>query len=259
MHKRQPLQIQKAVLHALLIREMKTRFGQYRLGMAWAVLEPLFNMLFFFAMYTMGGRTGIGGLAIPVFLVTGLVPFFFFREMVGQMMNAVQANQSLFIYRQVRIFDTYLCRFLLETGITISVMIIMLTAAWWFDYDVNVHNFLLLVGTFLLLALFSLGLGMLFGTINRLHPEAGKLIQPILRPLFFISGVFFSINSIPSNLQPYLLWNPILHALEFMRSAMSSSYDTSLVSLNYLAMATLVALCLGMLSLRANWRRMLAT
>ncbi|WBA82901.1 hypothetical protein [Endozoicomonas sp. GU-1] len=47
MHQRSSLQIQWAVIHALMVREMKTRFGDYRLGYAWALLEPLFQILFF--------------------------------------------------------------------------------------------------------------------------------------------------------------------------------------------------------------------
>lgn len=79
----------------------------------------------------------------------------------------------------------------------------------------------------------------------------------MLRPLFFISGTFFSINDMPHSVQPLLLWNPLLHIFELMRSCFSPHYNASLVSLEYAALWALLLLTLGMLMLRANWRRML--
>jgi hypothetical protein len=38
--RRSPLAVQRAVLFALIVRELRTRFGRYRLGYLWVVLEP---------------------------------------------------------------------------------------------------------------------------------------------------------------------------------------------------------------------------
>lgn len=257
MQQRTSWQIQKAVLHALLIRELKTRFGQYRLGIVWALLEPLMQILFFMAMFYFQGRTSVGGLELPVFLATGMAPFLYFNKVISQSMGAVSANQNLFIYRQVRVFDAYLSRFMLEAAIAFLTLITILVGSWWLGYQVVVINSLKFLLLFALISVFAFGVSLVFGVFNALYPEVGKFIPVILRPLFFISGTFFTINDMPPSLHPYLLWNPLLHTFELMRSCFSAHYNTSLVSMEYLMICTLVAMTLGMLMYRANWRRML--
>ena len=258
MQQRTSWQIQKAVLHALLIRELKTRFGQFRLGVVWALLEPLMQVMVFMGMYYFRGVSTMGGLVLPVFLATGLVPFFYFSKVISQSMAAVNANRNLFIYRQVRVFDAYLCRFLLEAAIGFLTLVALIAGSWWLGYAVVVVNTLKFLLLFALLSLFSFGVSLVFGVFNTLHPELGKFIPVILRPLFFISGSFFSINDIPPSVHPLLLWNPLLHTFELMRSCFSIHYSTALVSMEYLMLCTAVAMTLGMLVYRANWRRMLA-
>ena len=257
MKSRSYLEIQLAVIHALLIRELRTRFGQYRLGIVWALLEPLTQMLIFMGLFYFRGTSGVGGLELPIFLATGLAPFLYFRKVVSQAMGAVAGNRNLFIYRQVRVFDAFLTRFLLEATISFIVLVTLITGSWWVGYEVNVVNSLLFLQVYLLLSLLSFGISLIFGTINTLYPEPGKFLPLLLRPLFFISGTFFSINEIPVAAQEWLLWNPLIHAFELFRSSLAPGYDTSLVSLDYLRICTLTALTLGMLVYRANWRKML--
>lgn len=257
MEKRSSFEIQLAVIHALLIRELKTRFGRYRLGMVWALLEPFLQILVFLGIFHFRGRSTVGGLELPIFLATGIAPFLYFRKIINQCMGAVSGNRNLLIYRQVRIFDPFLTRFLLEMGVSFIVLIALIAGSWWIGYEVEVVNTLRFIQVYLLLSLFAFGIGLSFGVFNTLYPEPGKLLPMLLRPLMFISGTFFSINEIPHNLQGLLLWNPLLHAFEMMRSCFSFYYDTSLVSLDYLALCTLISMTMGMLSLRANWRRML--
>lgn len=254
---RSPWQIQLAVMHALLVREVKTRFGIYRLGYAWALLEPLLQILFFSLLYAFGGRSVVGGLAIPVFLATGIAPFIYFRKVISQCTGAVAANQNLFLFRQVRMFDAFLVRFLLEMAIAFVVLVVLIGGAAWLGFDVQVVNSLVFLQAYLLLSFFSFGLGLVFGVFSSLYPEAGKIIPLFLQPLMFVSATFYSVKEMPASAQRVLLWNPLVHAFELMRSAFSRGYNTSLVSFGYLALCTLVALTLGMLVYRANWRGML--
>ncbi len=257
MLQRSPLQIQLAVINALLTRELRTRFGAYRLGYLWVILQPLLQILIFYAIYAFGDRTLIGGLALPVFLATGIAPFLYFKKVVSQSLSAVSANRNLFIYRQVRVFDAFLVRFLLEMVITFVVLLILLSGAWWLGFEVQLINSLTFLKAYLLLSFLSFGLGLMFGVFNTLYPEPGKFIPTVLQPLMFVSGTFFSINDMPSAAQDILAWNPILHAIELMRSAFSQGYDVSLVSFEYLGICTLIAMTLGMLTFRAKWREML--
>lgn len=257
MEKRSSFQIQLAVTNALMRRELKTRFGRYRLGIVWALLQPILQMLVFFGLFYFRNRSAVGGLEVPIFLATGIAPFIFFRTVVSKSMGAVSGNRNLLIYRQVRVFDAFFTRFLLESCISFIVLLTIITVAWWVGYEVEVVSSLRFVLVYILFSLFAFGVGLFFGVLSALYPEPCKIIPMFIRPLMFVSGTFFTINEVPRDLQEVLLWNPLIHAFELMRSCFSYYYDTSLVSLSYLALSALVAMTLGMLMLRANWRKML--
>lgn len=172
-------------------------------------------------------------------------------------MGAVSANKNLLIYRQVRVFDPFLTRFILEAFLSLVVLICLIVGSWWIGFEVELVNTLRFLVVYALLSFFAFGISLIFGVLNTLYPEPGKLLPIALRPLMFISGTFFSINEMPRSAQDLLLWNPLLHAFELMRSSFSFHYDTSLVSIDYLALSALTTMTLGMLMFRANWRKML--
>lgn len=257
MQKRSSFQIQLAVIHALMVRELKTRFGRYRLGVAWALIDPLIQILVFMLMFHFRGMAGVGGLALPLFLATGIAPFSFFTKIINQCTSAAGANKNLLIYRQVRVFDLFLTRFILELGIAFVVLMSIFLGIWWLGFEIYFVNTIKFITVFALINILAFGVGLIFGVTNTLYPEAGKFLPVLLRPLMFISGTFFSINDIPVAAQEYLLWNPLVHAFELMRSCFSQYYSTSLVSLSYLSLCALFTMTVGMIMFRANWRKML--
>ena len=101
---RTPLQVLRDVTFGLLIRELKTRFGSYRLGYAWALLEPLLMISAFSLIFGMRSQSGFGGVPAQVFITAGYLPFMFFNKVVSQLKSAVSANMGLFCYRQVTPF-----------------------------------------------------------------------------------------------------------------------------------------------------------
>mgnify|MGYP001545718786 FL=1 len=75
------------VVEALFLRELKTRFGKNRrLGYFWVVGEPMTHILFFLVIFTLIRARTIPQVPIEMFLVTGFVPFFMFRNIVTQIM-----------------------------------------------------------------------------------------------------------------------------------------------------------------------------
>lgn len=257
---RTAFEIQKAVVLALFVRELKTRFGQYRLGYLWALLEPIAAVAVLAFIWTMLRQRDLGGVPVIPFLITGMVPFLFFTHAVTQSLNAIASNQGLFNYRQVRPFDTLVTRLILEGMISLAVYLVMLAGSWWLmDIATWPHNILLLLVVSGLLFLFSAGLALAAAVVGSLFPEPAKMIPLLMRPLFFISGVIFPLSLLPDEYKVYLLWNPLLHAIELSHLAFFSSFESPQVSLEYLFLCTIGALAIGLTSLRISWQRMVST
>jgi capsular polysaccharide transport system permease protein len=90
-------------------------------------------------------------------------------------------------------------------------------------------------------------------------PEAQKLFPVVLKPLYFISGIMFPLHAIPKEYWPYLLWNPILHAVEVSREAVVAGYVSEGVSLEYLAIVTLATLFIGLAIYRTREEAMMTS
>jgi capsular polysaccharide transport system permease protein len=254
----------KDVVFALFIREIKTRFGVYRLGLVWAFLEPMTFVVILTGIRSLS-KTGTlfsgesHGIPYPLFFTLGYIPYQLFSKLLSQGAAAVNSNQGLFNYRQVRPIDTLLARTLLEILIFSTVLLLFITLFWWFGFYATITNPLKFISVLLLLTLLGGGIGMIICVGQLRFPELGKIVPLLTRPLFFLSGLFFSINDIPSQYQHYLLWNPILHAIELIRGSCYSSFNTDYVSIEYLSFITIIILFLGLSLYRLDWKRMVAS
>ena len=259
MDKRSSWQIQKAVFHALAIRELKTRFGGYRLGYFWAVFEPLSHILVLSTLFSLiRDESGFYNAPFPVFFATGILSFFVFQKLVTTSQNSIKANLGLFGFRQVKPFDAIVVRGIIEFGILIFTMVVLAwLGAWFFALPTLPHD--PLKALLVLAILFSFGLGVGFATaiIGVLYEEWAQFINTLMRPLYFISGIFFPLAALPEQYHVYLLWNPLLHGVEQFRSAWIDGYPADQTSLLYLAVWSLPALLLGLVYFRANRIRVL--
>jgi lipopolysaccharide transport system permease protein len=85
----------RELLFFLTWRDVKVRYKQTALGAAWAVLQPLATMAVFTAF--LGQLAGVpsGGVAYPLFVFAGLIPWTFFANAVGASGQSVVGNQNL--------------------------------------------------------------------------------------------------------------------------------------------------------------------
>lgn len=243
---RSGLEVQKAAVKALFLREIKTRFGKYRLGYLWAALEPMAHMLILLGIFGYVMHRTMPDISFPVFLINGIIPYFVFSSISTRSIGAIEANQGLFNYRPVKPIDTIIARTILETVIYAIVYVLLMTLLGLIGEDFEIINILNLFLVWILLVLFSFGVGLVFMVVGKTFPETEKFLPIILKPLYFVSCIMFSLHSIPKEYWPYLLWNPIVHIVELSRQSLVPGYYSDGVSINYLAYCSLTILFIGL-------------
>jgi lipopolysaccharide transport system permease protein len=99
----------RELLYFLIWRDVKIRYKQTSLGVAWAVLQPLFTMAIFTVIF--GRFAGIPSQGVPyaVFVFAGLIPWTFFAN------GVVQAGQSL-VNQQAMLTKVYFPRLFIPTA-----------------------------------------------------------------------------------------------------------------------------------------------
>ena len=113
--------IQLNVIHALVLRETRTRFGEHQLGYLWALIEPLLWIGSFWGLYAFGHRPAPHNLEVVGFLATGVLTYEIFDSNVSRIGEAINGNKPLLFYPPVQPLDLVIARASLETGTLTAV------------------------------------------------------------------------------------------------------------------------------------------
>ncbi len=251
------LQVMYASIRALLLRELQTRFGQYRLGYLWVFLEPLLTIGFMVLLFSTIRQRMAPGIEFEVFLINGIIPFFMFRTGVMFGTSAVESNKGLFSYRSVKPIDALLARNILELLLKFTAYVGFSIGLLWFGYSISFSNIPQLLGYWLLLFIFTLGCSLIFLVIADFSKEITKILSSLFLVIYLTSGILYSIHIIPPQYQVYLLYNPLIHLFELMRHAVAPTYQlVSGISLSYFMIWMIVTLFIGLLVYKRFERRM---
>lgn len=207
------------IVQALFFRELKTRFGKNkRLGYFWVIGEPMTHIIFFLIIFTMIRARSIPQVPVEMFLVTGFVPFFMFRNIVTQIMAGVQANLGLIAYKPVKPIHIFLARALLEICIYFTIFVIfMLGFGWFLELPILPMNFLEVLVAFLGLAFLGFALGICLAFLDSEVEYAKIFITYGINILYFASAVLYPLWILPTHIVDFLIYNPVLQFLEMLR------------------------------------------
>ncbi len=239
---RHSLVIMGRVVYALIMREARTRYGNSNIGYTWAILDPLVTLAVFVGIFAAMGRASPIPGPLSVFFVTGIVPLFFWRGAVGQAGNAVSASLGLLSYPQVMPADVVIARLLLEGATTVVVFFLFLVGlsllvdvspSWFFGDPPQ-----LLLAT-LAIFYFTIGTAFLSSSLARILPIWTNIWGYLSRPVWLLSGIFFTLEQLPTGLREYMAYNPVAHIVEWFRSAAIPTFESNAYSIVYpMAFAT---------------------
>jgi capsular polysaccharide transport system permease protein len=250
------LQTQLQVIHALVLRESRTRYGAHQLGYIWALLEPLFWVITFFGIFYFTNRSIHYGMDVVSFITTGVIPYEMFRESLGRSQTAIQANTALLFYPQVRPLDLVIARVSLEFVTLVTVFIIIMGAHSLYLGELHIDNLLAVMSGLLLTSLLGAAVGLFFNALSVYTKLIDRIVPLLLRPLFFISGLFFTANELPEQARNLLLWNPVLHCVELVRDGWFTSYHAEHLNLPYVVLWILVFAYAGLVLERMARQRL---
>lgn len=250
------LRTQIRVIHALIIRETRTRFGDSRLGYGWALIEPILHIGLLSAVFSllMHGNPPIGT-HFFIFYFTGLIPYHVFVHTSTSMMHGVTSNAPLLQLPLVTPFDVILARGLLEfvTDIVVAVMLLAGFAA--FGLPAMPSDVWGVANALIVTALLGCGVGFINAMLQTLFRSWDKLWNNATRLLYFFSGIFYVPGMMPDWARDVLSWNPLLHAIDWLRASFFSAYQPHWLDRRYLAICAILALVAGLCAERALRRR----
>ena len=214
---RQSWSLQTRVIHALMIRELITRFGRENIGFLWIMAEPLlFAGLVGLVWHFAKGPTD-HGINIIAFVATGYIPITFFRHCLGRSVAAFTANQNLLYHRQIKVVDFILARFIIEFlggMMAYLFMAIVLICFGQFPFPANVG---LLIAGWMLYALFCFSLCLFMAPLSEMSEAMEKFIPVVTYIMIPFSGFFFMVSWLTPGAREFMLYSPFVNGMEMMR------------------------------------------
>lgn len=250
---------QLRVVHAVALRETRTRFGAHQLGYLWALLEPVFWIATFGGMFWALGRLTPHGLELIPFLATGIIPYELVMKTSDRVSNSIEANRALLFYPQVQTLDLALARGGLEIATCIAVFAAIVGGYGLYVRELHVDDVLRVLLGMGLAGLLGLALGLVLCASSVLSKSVDRIRGPLFRPLFWVSGLFFTADAIPLHIRRYLMWNPILHCVEIVRDGWFTGYRSSEASPAYVLVWIILLAFAGLTLERAVRRRIQPT
>lgn len=215
---RDTMRIQMRVIHALMIRELHTRFGRENIGFLWIMVEPLLfaGLVSVIWRYMKGPEEH--GVSVVAFVVSGYIPLTLFRHCVTRCVALFLANSSLLYHRQVHVIDFIIVRFLIEMiGSMMAFLFIGLILIQFDLFPVPADTGMLVWG-WLLYCLFTLSLCFVIAPLSEISEVLEKFIPVTTYIMIPFSGAFSMVSWLTPAMRPYLMWSPFVNAMEIIRA-----------------------------------------
>lgn len=238
----------KKLLITLSVNDFKEQYLGSYLGIVWAMLRPLLfiGIMWFVFVFGFKSKPIDDGTPFILWLLCGMIPWFFFADSLGKSMNAIVSNSFLVKKVAFRVSILPLVQVISSLYIHIVFVGILLSIFILYGYTPTIY-WLQIPYFMICMILLLLGLGWLTSAIKVFVKDVGEIIGVIIQFGFWLTPIFWSISIIPEKYQSIIKLNPMFYIIDGYRNALIHQKwfweDMSLTT--YYFTLTMVILVLG--------------
>ena len=212
----------RELLYFLTLRDIKVRYKQTLMGVAWVIIQPLMTMLIFTLVFNRFVRLDAGPLPYPLFALSGLLLWLFFANAVTNSTHSLVSNSNL-------ITKVYFPRLFIPAAsvgaglVDLSVAFLLLLVLC-FYYGVTLTLSILLLPLFvLLMALLALAVGLLAAALTVKYRDLRHALPFIIQLWMFASPVIYPTSVVPAKWKWLVTINPVAGAIEGFRASLTGT------------------------------------
>jgi lipopolysaccharide transport system permease protein len=204
------------VLFTWTVREIKVRYTDTSLGLAWLVIYPACWVLLFTVLFSHLVPVPMQGIPYPVFVMSGLVPWFFFSNTVSNAVSSLKNNANL-------IPKVYFPREILPLGsvllglLDLSLYLVLMTCAMVFYHVGGGVKLVMLLPLVLSLSALTLAVSLLTARLALFRREVQLLVPMALQFLMYMVPVFYPVEIVPAKFRMFYLLNPLASLMDSFR------------------------------------------
>jgi lipopolysaccharide transport system permease protein len=210
----------RELLYFFVWRDLKVRYKQTAIGVAWVVIQPLLAMLVFTLFFGRLAKMPSAGLPYPVFYYTALLPWMYFATALANATNTIVDHQRV-------ITKVYFPRMILPLSAVLSGLVdfaigfILLIGMMLYYHQVPTVATLLLPLFLLLTVVTALAMGLWLSALNAIYRDVRYVVPFLVQSWLFASPVAYPSTLIPVRWRWLYGINPMAGVIEGFRWALT--------------------------------------
>jgi lipopolysaccharide transport system permease protein len=245
----------RELFYILTWRDLKVRYKQTVLGVAWSVVRPLLTMIIFTVVFERAAGLKADDPAVPygLFVLAGILPWQFFSNALGESSNSLLGNANL-------ISKVYFPRLIIPASAVITSMVdffitfvLLLCTFVYYDYTPSIR--IIFMPFFVILTFFcAFGIGLYITALNVKFRDFRYIIPFVIQFGLYITPVGFSTKLLLSKLPPFFqtvyMLNPMVGVIDGFRWCFFDSSPLSIPTLLYSIGMTILFMFIGIRTFR---------
>lgn len=232
----------RELLWILALRDVSVRYKQAALGVAWALLQPLSQMVIFTVLFNrFAGIQADMNVPYSVFCFSGLTVWGLFASGLTHASESLVSNSNLVTkvyFPRVIIPVASILTAVVDFAITLVLLVVLMLVL-----HVPFHlSGLLAIPVAMIAGLCAISLGLWTSALNLQFRDVRYALPFFIQMLVYLTPVFYPTSLIPARFRPILALNPMAAVVDSFRACL---FGTP-IPVERLALATAVALLVGL-------------
>ncbi len=243
----------RELLYFLVWRDIKVKYKQTAIGVLWVVFQPFLMMVIFSFFFGKLMNISSDGVPYPIFIYTGLLFWQFFYNSITDVSNVLINNQSI-------ITKVYFPRLVLPiSSIIIKIldfavaMIILIGMMIYYNYTSHLLGLLIIPLLLIITFMISLGLGLVFASINVKYRDIKYILPFFIQAMLFITPVIYPA-SIAGKYSWVLAMNPMMGVIQSARAALLGTTQLNWILILVTFFAASLLMIIGIYKFRKTER-----
>lgn len=200
--------------------DMKTKYAGSFFGVIWAFVQPVVTVLLYWFVFQVGLRSGdVGDVPFVLWLMCGLVPWFFFQDGINAITNCM-IEYSYLVKKMVFQIDILpIVKMLSSLFIHIFFIAFMLLIFCLMGYVPTITAVQILYYVFCTIVL-VLGIGYTTSVLVIFFKDLGQIIQIVLQIGMWMTPILWNIHMLPNQFLWLMKLNPMYYIVNGFREAL---------------------------------------
>lgn len=209
----------RELLYFLVWRDVKVRYKQTVLGIAWSVLQPFLTMVVFTIFFGRLAKVPSDGVPYPLFSLAALVPWTYFSTAVSNGSSSLVGNQHLIAkvyFPRVLVPLAAIVMPAVDLAVSFGMLIVLM--AW---YQVAPAAAMLLLPLYVgLAALTAFAVALWTSALSVRYRDARYVLPFLIQIWLFVTPVAYPASMVPERWRLLYALNPMATVVEGFRSSL---------------------------------------